>query len=58
MSMSLNSEESQMDSYSYTTTHKNKQVKVTLKFPQQTDREAEQEFIARLKEVYLEKLNL
>lgn len=45
-----------MDSYSYTTRHKNKKVNVTLEFPKQTDRKAEQEFIARLKELYLEKV--
>ena len=45
-----------MESYSYTTTHKNKKVNVTLEFPKQTDRKAEQEFIARLKELYLEKV--
>ena len=58
MNKSSNSEESQMDSYSYTTTHKNKQVNVILEFPKQTDHKAEQEFISRLKELYLEKIKL
>lgn len=48
--------EKQMESYSYTTTHKNKKVNVTLEFPKQTDQKAEQEFIFRLKELYLEKI--
>ena len=45
-----------MDSYSYTTIHKNKKVNVIVKFPKQTDQKAEQEFIDRLKELYLEKI--
>lgn len=45
-----------MDSCSYTTTHKNKQVHITIEFPKQTDQKAEQEFISRLKEMYLEKI--
>lgn len=45
-----------MDSYSYTTTHKNKKVNVTIEFPKQTDQKEEQEFITRLKELYLEKI--
>ena len=47
-----------MDSYSYTTTHKNKQVNITIDFPKQTDQKAEQEFIVRLKELYLEKVKM
>lgn len=45
-----------MDFYSYITTHKNKKVNVTIEFPKQTDWKAEQEFIFRLKELYLEKV--
>ncbi len=37
-------------------THRNKQIQVTLEFPEQTDQKAEQEFIARLKEIYLKKV--
>lgn len=37
-------------------THQNRQVMVTLEFPEQSDRKAEQEFISRLKAVYLEKI--
>lgn len=33
-----------------------KKVKITLEFPEQTDEAAEQEFISRLKEIYLEKI--
>ena len=51
-----NSKEIQMDSYSYTTIHKNKQVNVNIEFPKQTDQKAEHEFISKLKELYLEKI--
>lgn len=37
-------------------THRNKQVQVTLEFPEQSDQKAEQEFIARLKEIHLRKI--
>ncbi len=37
-------------------THRNKQIQVTLEFPEQTDQKAEHEFIARLKEIYLKKM--
>jgi len=53
---SSNLKENQMESYSYRTTHKNKQVNITIEFPKQTDQKAEQEFISRLKELYLEKI--
>ena len=33
-----------------------RQVKVTLEFPEQSDLKAEQEFISRLKALYLEKI--
>ena len=33
-----------------------KKVKITLEFPERTDEMAEQEFIGRLKEIYLEKI--
>lgn len=36
--------------------HQSKQVKVTLTFPKRSDQKAEQEFINRLKAVYLEKV--
>ncbi len=36
--------------------HRNKQIQVTLEFPEQSDRKAEHEFIARLKEIYLKKV--
>ena len=35
---------------------KNKDVKVTLVFPTTSDRKAETEFIGRLKEIYLKKI--
>ncbi len=37
-------------------THRNKQIQVILEFPEQSDQKAEQEFIARLKEIYLKKM--
>ena len=37
-------------------THQSKQIKVTLTFPERSDQKAEQEFINRLKAVYLEKV--
>ncbi len=37
-------------------THRNKQIQVILEFPEQSDQKAEQEFIARLKEIYLKKI--
>lgn len=36
--------------------YQNKQVQVTLEFPEQSDQQAEQEFIVRLKEIYLRKI--
>lgn len=36
--------------------HKNKEVKVTVEFPVQSNPKAEQEFTSRLKEIYLEKV--
>ena len=38
--------------------HQNKQVKVTLEFPERSDQKAEQEFISRLKAIYLKKFEL
>lgn len=36
-------------------THRNRKINVILEFPEQSDQKAEQEFIARLKEIYLKK---
>lgn len=36
-------------------TYQNRQVQVTLAFPEQTDTKAEQDFVGRLKMLYLEK---
>lgn len=41
-----------------TTTYKNSNIKVTLEFPETTDSKAEQEFISRLKEIYLRKIEI
>ena len=38
--------------------HKNKEVKVTVEFPEQSNPKAEQEFVCRLKEIYLEKVKI
>lgn len=40
----------------FTTMYRGKTVKVILEFPKQPDKEAEQEFISRLKEIYLSKI--
>lgn len=37
-------------------TYQNRPVQVTLVFPEQTDTKAEQEFVGRLKTIYLEKI--
>ena len=37
-------------------TYQNRQVQVTLTFPEQTDTKAEQDFVGRLKMIYLEKI--
>ena len=39
----------------FTMPHGNRRINVTLEFPVQSDEEAEQEFISRLKMLYLEK---
>ena len=38
--------------------YQNKQVQVTLEFPEQSDPKAEQEFVSRLKTIYLEKIKI
>ena len=40
------------------TTYQNKEVRVVLEFPNRTDAKAEDEFISRLKEIYLRKIEL
>ena len=37
-------------------TYQKKQVHVVLEFPEQSDKEAEEEFVSRLKEIYLRKV--
>lgn len=37
-------------------TCRNRRIKVILEFPEQTDRDAGQEFARRMKEVYLQKI--
>ena len=38
--------------------YQNKQVQVTLEFPEQSDQKAEQEFVSRLKTMYLENIKI
>lgn len=40
----------------FSLSHQNKQVNVTLEFPESSDQKAEQELIGRLKAVYLKKI--
>ncbi len=40
------------------TTYQNKKVRVVLEFPKQSDPQAEAEFISRLKEIYLRKIEI
>lgn len=40
----------------FSLSHQNKQVKVTLEFPERSDQKAEQELIGRLKAIYLKKI--
>lgn len=42
-----------MISQSFVIKHKGEEVNVTTEFPEQTDKTAEQEFISRLKAIYL-----
>lgn len=43
-----------MISQSFVIKHKGEEVNVTMEFPEQTDKTAEQEFISRLKAICLE----
>lgn len=47
-----------MNSHSFMCKYKNQEINVTLEFPMQSDREAEQDFIGRLKEIYLRKIEI
>ncbi len=38
-------------------TYRNRQVKVILEYPDRTDRNAQEEFVGMLKEVYLRKIS-
>lgn len=42
----------------FSLSHQNKQVKVTLEFPEKSDQKAEQELIGRLKAIYLKKVEV
>ena len=50
--------DSQVITHQFLCKHKNKEVKVTVEFPEQSDLVAEREFKGRLKEIYLEKVRL
>ncbi len=47
-----------MESQSFTYIARNKEVRVTLSFPIQPDKKAEQEFTDSLKEIYLNKIQI
>ena len=47
-----------MITQSFTYQYKNQNINVTLEFPTQTDSKAKQEFVARLKEIYLRKIEM
>ncbi len=47
-----------MSSHSFMCKYKNQKINVTLEFPMQSDREAEQDFTNRLKEIYLRKIEI
>ena len=48
--------ESQVISHQFLCKYKNKEVKVTVEFPEQSSSKDELEFTRRLKEIYLEKV--
>lgn len=50
--------DSQVITHQFLCKHKNKEVKVTVEFPEQSNPRDEQEFKSRLKEIYLEKIKL
>jgi len=45
-------------SHSFICKHKNQEINVTVEFPIQSDGQAEQDFISRLKEIYLRKIEI
>ena len=57
-SENANHKENSMDTISLECTYEKKTIKLHLEFPKQSDKNAEQEFIERLKEIYLKKLDL
>ena len=48
--------DSQVITHQFLCKHKNKEVKVTVEFPEQSDSQTDLEFTRRLKEIYLEKV--
>lgn len=52
----MTTEDNHMLSQSFLYKYRNKNVQVTVEFPEQSDTNAEQEFIKRLKELYLKKI--
>ncbi|MBQ6887882.1 MAG: hypothetical protein IJN54_10255 [Lachnospiraceae bacterium] len=58
MNKEVNPEEYPMDSQTFICKSKNQEVKVTVEFPTQSNKVAEQEFITRLKEIYLRKIKI
>ena len=58
MDKEVKPKENPMDSKSFICKSKNQEVKVTVEFPTQSDKADEQEFITRLKEIYLRKIKI
>ena len=48
--------DSQVITHQFLCKHKNKEVKVTVEFPEQSNSQADSEFTRRIKEIYLEKV--
>lgn len=51
-------EQSNMETIEFMVDYRKKEIKVTLEFPKNTAEQAEQEFISRLKEIYLKKIKV
>jgi len=51
-------EQSNMETMEFMVDYRKKEIKVTVEFPRNTVEQAEQEFISRLKEIYLKKIKV
>lgn len=52
----IHPKDNQVITHQFLCKHKNKEVKVTVEFPEQSNPQADSEFTRRLKEIYLEKV--